>query len=69
MADEAYQEQRKFIGRIVLSIVFALVLGYLTAFIILPIESWVRVGLDVDTLNKAVTFWKKAALNPKVLFM
>ena len=69
MTDEAYQEQQKFILRILLSIIFALVLAYLSALAILPIESWVRIGLDVETLNKSIAFWKKAALNPSILFM
>ena len=67
MADEAYQEQQKYIRRIVLFILLALLAGYVTAFLVLPIESWVRVGLDMETLGKSVAFWKKAALNPLVL--
>ena len=68
MADEAYEEQGKYIRRIILSLLVAVILAYVTAFLILPIESWVRVGLDMETLSKSVTFWKKAALNPIFLF-
>ena len=68
MADEAYEEQGKYIRRIFLSLLVAVILAYVTAFLILPIESWVRVGLDMETLSKSVAFWKKAALNPILLF-
>ncbi|MGN0919587.1 MAG: type IV secretory system conjugative DNA transfer family protein [Alphaproteobacteria bacterium] len=67
MADEAYEEQQKFIKRIFLSVFLALLAGYVCAFLIFPIESWVRLGLDMETLSKAVSFWKKAALHPSVL--
>ncbi len=68
MVDEAYEEQGKYIRRILFSILLGLVLAYVTAFLILPIESWIRVGLDMETLSKSLAFWKKAALNPILLF-
>ena len=68
MADEAYEEQGKYIRRIFLSLLIGLILAYVVAFLIFPIESWIRVGLDRDILAKSVAFWKKAALNPVVLF-
>ena len=67
MADEAYEEQHKYIRRIALSVLLALIVAYLCALMILPIESWVRFGLNEKTLSRAVNFWKDAALNPKLL--
>ena len=69
MADEAYQEQHKYIRWILLSMLLALLISYLVALAILPIESWVRKGIDGEILNKSLAFWAAAIKNPKILFL
>ena len=68
MVDTAYKEQHKYIRWILLSLIVALFIGYVVAFFILPIESWVRNGLDLDTLNRSIAFWKKALVSPGMVF-
>ena len=68
MADEAYEEQQKYIKRILFSFLWGLILAYVVAYLIIPIESWIRLGLDRDILARSLAFWKKAAFNPLLLF-
>ena len=68
MANDAYEEQHKYIRWILVSLIISILIGYIIAFLILPVESWVRNGLDLDTLDRSIAFWKRALVNPGMVF-
>ena len=64
MADDAYKEQHKYVRRVVLTFLFALLATYITAWLVIPIELWVKNGLNVTILNSSVAFWKSSLFHP-----
>lgn len=69
MVNKTCPEQNTYIRQILSSILLGLVLAYVCAFLILPIESWIRVGLDMDTFSRSLHFWKEAAIHPHAIFL
>ena len=61
MVSKASQNQDTFIRQILSSVLLGLLWAYVCAFLILPIESWMHNGLNMDTFSQALYFWKKAA--------
>ena len=57
MVDEAYKEQHKYFRWILMSLFVALLVGYIVAFLIFPIASWVHNGLGVDSVSRAINFF------------
>ena len=47
-----------------MSLFVALLVGYIVAFLIFPIASWVHNGLGVDSVSRAIKFWKGAFFHP-----
>lgn len=68
MADRMYVEQRKFALWGVKTLLLAVVVCYVLIFILMPVEMWCSQGLDRETFNASLAFWKKAALRPNYLF-
>lgn len=69
MVSKLRQKQNTYIRQILSSVLLGLVLAYVCAFLVLPIESWVRDGLNMDTFSKSFHFWKKAAIEPRLIFL
>ena len=68
MVDRMYAEQRKFAMWGVKTVLIALVVSYVLAWLVLPIEMWCSQGLDRETFGASLTFWRKAAVHPSYLF-
>lgn len=65
--DEAYDEQVKFVARILWSIFFALVIAWLLLLLFIPMTQWFFNGLSIDELSKAWHFWGRG-WKPTVLW-
>lgn len=55
--DEAYDEQVKFVARILWSIFFTLIIAWLLLLLFIPMTQWFFNGLSIDELSKAWHFW------------
>lgn len=65
--DEAYDEQVKFVARILWSIFFTLVIAWLLLLLFIPMTQWFFNGLSIDELSKAWYFWGRG-WKPTVLW-
>lgn len=65
--DEAYDEQVKFVARILWSIFFTLVIAWLLLLLFIPMTQWFFNGLSIDELSKAWHFWGRG-WKPTVLW-
>ena len=68
MVDRMYAEQRKFALWGIKTILIALLVSYVLALLVLPIEMWCSQGLDRETFAASIVFWKKALFHPNYLF-
>ena len=66
--DEAYEEQGKFVARVIASIFWSILIAWLGILIFLPMTSWFINGFGVEQLSGAMGFWKNASFNPTVLY-
>ena len=67
MADEAYEEQHKFVARIIWGIFISIVLVWFCTLLFLPMTSWIVNGLGMEQLGKSWQFWKRCAFNVPLL--
>ena len=66
--DEAYEEQGKFIARIIASIFWSILISWFGVLLFLPMTSWFINGFGVEQLSGAIDFWKRASFSPAVLY-
>ena len=66
MAD-AYEEKKKYVKWVIGTILIALIILYVLLLLALPLELWLTLGLDIDTLHAALDFWQKASVNVAAL--
>ncbi len=68
MVNQIYKNQNTLIRQILFTVLLGLILAYLSAFLILPIESWVHIGLNADTFYQSIYFWKRSVIEPRLIF-
>ena len=66
--DEAYEEQQKFIARILIGIFIALTSAWLLTLLFLPMTSWILNGFGMEQWTMSVNFWKRVAFKIPLLF-
>ena len=61
--DEAYEEQHKYIARIIWGIFVSIGIVWFCTLLFLPMTSWLINGFGMEQLGKAWAFWKRCAFN------
>ncbi len=65
--DEAYEEQGKFFGWILWTIVWTFVSFYLLLIVNMTLLNWIREGFSIVSLTETFAFWKRSFLYPSSL--
>jgi len=66
--DEAYEEQQKYIARVIGGIFFSLVIAWFLTLLFIPMTSWILNGFGMEQVGQAWLFWKSAAFNIPLLY-